>query len=93
MDSLAAGFTATAEIPGEVARMILVPRSVLYSTGGLQLVTVVDSAGFARARVVTVGRTRGEEIEILSGLAAGEAVVLDRVGAIIEGTRIERKNG
>ncbi|MBL0060845.1 MAG: hypothetical protein IPP40_04990 [bacterium] len=60
-------------------------------------IAVGDSGGFRRlckeSRVVTVGRTRGEEIEILSGLAAGEAVVLDRVGAIIEGTRIERKNG
>lgn len=93
VDSLSAGFTATAEIPGEVARIILVPRSALYSTGGLQLVTVVDSAGFARTRAVTLGRIAGEEIEILSGLAAGETVVLDRVGAINEGTRIERKNG
>ncbi len=92
-DSLAAGFTVTAEIPGELMRTILVPRNALYSIGGLQLVTVVDSAAIARTRAVTVGRVRGEDIEVLSGLAAGEAVVLNRVGAIAEGTRIERKNG
>lgn len=92
-DSLAAGFTVTAEVPGEAAQMILIPHSALYVIGGLHLVTVVDSAGIARTRVVTVGRVRGEEIEILSGLVADEVVVLERVGPINEGTRIERTNG
>lgn len=93
LDSLAAGFTATAELPCEMTQMILAPRSALYETGGLQLVTVVDSSGMARTRAVTTGRVRGEEIEVISGLVAGEVVVLDRVGPIAEGTRIERKNG
>lgn len=92
-DSLAAGFTATAELQGELTKSMLAPRSALYITGGLQLVTVVDSAGAARTRAVTVGRHRGESFEVLSGLAAGEIVVLDRVGPIKEGTRVERKNG
>lgn len=90
-DSLAAGFTATAEIPGELMRTILVPRNALYSVGGLQLVTVVDSTAIARTRAVTVGHVRGAEIEVLSGLTAGETIVLNRVGAIAEGTRIERR--
>ncbi len=93
LDSLAAGFTATAELPGEMTIMTLAPRSAIYSTGGLQLVTVVDSDGIARTRAVTSGRLRGEEIEVISGLAVGDVVVLYRVGPIAEGTRIERKNG
>lgn len=92
-DSLAAGFTATAEIPGALTKILLAPRSAIYSTGGLTLVTIVDANGAARTRAVTVGRTRDADIEILSGLNNGDTVVLDRSAPIAEGTRIERKNG
>lgn len=92
-DSLAAGHTAMAELPAEVLQIISVPRSALFTTGGLQLVSVIDSTGAARTRAVTVGANRGDKVEILSGLATGEEVVLDRVGPIADGTRIERKNG
>lgn len=91
-DSLSAGFTATAEIPGELAKVMLAPNSSVFVTGGLHLVTVVDANGSAHTRAVTVGRSRGDEIEILSGMNSGETVVLDRIGLIAEGTRIERTN-
>lgn len=92
-DSLAAGYTATAEIPGAEVKALLVPKSAVLATGGLHLVTIVDSNGVARTRAVTVGRARGNEIEILSGLVAGEIVITDRSGVIAEGTCIERMNG
>jgi RND family efflux transporter MFP subunit len=92
-DSLAAGYTATAEIPGAMIRATLVPKSAVFATGGLHLVSVVDQNGAARTRAVTIGRERGDEIEILSGLASGETVVLDRSALIAEGTKIERSNG
>ncbi|MCB9357830.1 MAG: efflux RND transporter periplasmic adaptor subunit [Calditrichaeota bacterium] len=92
-DSLAAGFTATAEIPGESVNVLLVPKTAVLAAGGLHLATLVDEQGAARTRAVTIGRTRGTDVEILSGLKAGETVVLDRTGVIAEGTRIERTNG
>ncbi len=92
-DSLAAGFTATAEIPGELSKVLLAPMSAIFETGGLNLVTVVDENNMARTRAVTVGRQRGNDIELLSGLVAGEIVVINRTGLIAEGTRIEKVNG
>lgn len=89
-DSLVAGFTATAELPGELTEVILTPRSSIYATGGLQLVTAVDSAGLARTCAVTTGRERDDLIEALSGLMEGDIVVIDRTGPIAAGTRIER---
>lgn len=93
IDSLSAGFTATAEIPGGPTTALLIPASAVLKTGGLQLVTTVDESGVARTRAVTVGRVRGNDVEVLSGVQAGEVVVLDRTGVIPEGTRIERMNG
>jgi len=92
-DSLAAGHTAVAEIPCELTTAILVPSSAVFVTGGLTLATIVDDNGLARTRAVTIGRMRGDEIEILSGLKSGDVVVLERTGLIAEGTRIERVNG
>ena len=91
-DSLAAGYTATAEIPGQMIRATLIPKSAVFATGGLHLVSIVDENGSAHTRAVTVGRERGEEIEILSGLSSGETVVLDRSALIDEGTKVERSN-
>lgn len=89
-DSLAAGHTAAAEIPGKPVRVLLAPKSAVYAAGGVNLATIVDQNGVARNRAVTVGRVRGEEIEIMSGLNEGDMVVLNRTGLIAEGTRIER---
>ncbi|MCC6475678.1 efflux RND transporter periplasmic adaptor subunit [bacterium] len=92
-DSLSAGHAATAEIPCETTLVVLASKSAVFSTGGLTLTTIVDQNSQARTRVVTTGRVRGDEIEILSGLKSGDIVVLDRSGLIAEGTRIERTNG
>jgi len=92
-DSVAAGHTATAEIPGQLDQRILVAKSSIYTSGGLNLITIVDENGSARTRVVTLGKAHGAEVEILSGLMENEQVVLDRTGVIAEGTRIERSNG
>lgn len=93
LDSLAAGHTAIADIPGELSLMLLAPKSAIFTTGGLRLASIVDEDGVSRTRAVTVGRARGDEVEILSGLKSGDVVVLDRTGLIAEGTRIERSNG
>lgn len=92
-DSLAAGYTAMAEIPCEMTHVVLAPKSAILVSGGLTLATIVDQNGLARTRAVTTGRARGEEVEILSGLGGGDVVVLNRIGLISEGTRIERTNG
>jgi multidrug efflux pump subunit AcrA (membrane-fusion protein) len=43
--------------------------------------TIVDQNGAARTRAVTIGRERGDEIEILSGLKSGDTVVLGSLGS------------
>jgi membrane fusion protein (multidrug efflux system) len=59
---------------GEHAR-IMIPQAAVLRVGQLAMVDV-DEAGSLRRRSVQVGRTIGDQVEILSGLAAGEKVSL-----------------
>jgi HlyD family secretion protein len=54
--------------------VLAVPASAIVTFAGLQKVILVED-GKAVERPVTTGATRGEEIEVVSGLRAGEAVV------------------
>jgi len=65
---------------GAEAARLTVPRSALVTRGDLRAVYTVGDAGVA-LRQVRVGRSQGDEVEILSGLAAGEKVALDPVAA------------
>lgn len=63
--------------------VLAVPRSAIVTFAGLQKVILVES-GKAVERPVTTGDTRGDEIEVVSGLRAGEAVV-DEPGTLQQG--------
>ena len=87
--SVPAGVGVTAYVDGEIRTTMLIPRTAIYHSGGLELVAVVDSADIARTRAVTLGRARGTGVEILSGLEAGQRIVAHREGPIAEGTKIQ----
>ena len=55
---------------------ITVPASAIQRRGQLTSVLVVDPAGAARMRLVTLGESAGDRIEILSGIDPGERVAL-----------------
>jgi RND family efflux transporter MFP subunit len=62
-------------VVGTHARAVTVPAEALVPDGEGFKVFVVDSAGVAHARPVTVGTRTGSVVEILRGVAAGETVV------------------
>ena len=59
---------------GKHAR-IVIPQTAVARIGQLAMVDV-DQAGVLRRRSVQVGRANGDQVEILSGLTAGEKVSL-----------------
>lgn len=63
------------------AGRVLVPVAAVVSRGDLRGVYVADGQGSYLLRQVRLGRSHGDEIEILSGLAEGERVALDPVAA------------
>ncbi|GAB4158840.1 MAG: efflux RND transporter periplasmic adaptor subunit [Planctomycetota bacterium] len=54
-----------------------VPRSAVRTVGQLDFVLVGGPDGTTSRRFVRIGRERGDRVEVLSGLAAGEVVLAD----------------
>ncbi|MDO8834344.1 MAG: efflux RND transporter periplasmic adaptor subunit [Vicinamibacterales bacterium] len=64
-----------AAVPSAGPRLAI-PRTALRKDGGQDIVFVVVN-GTAERRAVRVGRTSGDTIEVVTGLALGERVVVD----------------
>jgi RND family efflux transporter MFP subunit len=69
------GSAATVSLQGPTRSVLLVPIAALVRSGDLTGVRVWIADGIV-TRWVRVGRERGEAIEVLSGLAAGDSIVL-----------------
>lgn len=71
------GLFGTVQLQDPSAQPVLtVPRSAILDSGLRQIVLVQDGPGRFAPREVTLGRRGGDRVEILEGLAAGEAVVV-----------------
>jgi len=73
---------------GVVPRAVTVPMAALVPQGEAFRVFVVDSAGIAHARDVTVGARTETLAEITSGLAGGETVVTYGAYGVSDSARI-----
>ena len=76
-------FVKAGFVTGEAER-ILVPASALVERSEVTAVYVIDASGRTSMRQVRVGSRFGDNVEILSGLVAGERVALDPVAAMKE---------
>ena len=66
------------------ARTLVVPTSALSTYGQMERLFVVED-GRARLRLVRSGAVIGDEVEILSGLKAGETVVVEGGRTLVDG--------
>ena len=69
---------------------LLVPKGAVRSEGGQSIVFVVHEDR-AERRAVTVGATDGEQIEVVSGVSAGERIVVEGVSTLTDGARVKEK--
>ena len=72
---LRSGLFGRARFPRGERSSLFIPRISLVERGQLQGVYVLDANQIAGLRYVTLGRSTGEQVEVLSGLQAGEKVV------------------
>ena len=72
------------------AGRVLVPKGAIRDDGGKPIVFVVRD-GRAERRAIKPGDARGNEIEVLAGLADGESIVVGGAKDLRDGQRVAVK--
>jgi len=70
---------------------LLAPKSAVRTDGNQSIVFVVRDER-AERRAVTVGATEGDQVEIVSGVNAGERIVVDGVATLSDGARVKERS-
>jgi RND family efflux transporter MFP subunit len=85
---LRSGMFGRASFPQGQRQVLMLPAGAAIEQGQVQSVMVAQD-GYARGRLVTLGQRTGDRVEVLSGLAAGEAVIHPRPAGLADGARVE----
>jgi multidrug efflux pump subunit AcrA (membrane-fusion protein) len=85
---LRSGLFGRARFPAGERQALVVPISALVERGQLTTVYVVDDQGIARLRLLTAGTRHADRVEILSGLEAGERVVVEGASRVSDGSQV-----
>jgi RND family efflux transporter MFP subunit len=86
---LRSGMFARLTLGGEPRPVVTAPESAIVRRGPLTGLFIVDGDSTARLRWATLGRAQDGRVEILSGLQAGERVVLNPPTALEDGRPVE----
>ncbi|HSN68827.1 MAG TPA: efflux RND transporter periplasmic adaptor subunit [Thermoanaerobaculia bacterium] len=86
--AIRSGMYGSALIPTGARPAITVPVAAVARRGQLENIWVVGADGKARLRLVRSGAAIDDRIEILSGLAAGERVIVSRPAGLAEGVTV-----
>lgn len=81
--------TVRLHLPRAVPATILPLSTVIQRASGAQVATLRDST--LDYRDVTLGRNLGNEIEVLTGVAAGDVVVLAPNALLVPGTKVKAR--
>jgi multidrug efflux pump subunit AcrA (membrane-fusion protein) len=74
----AGSFARATIVTDSTATSLVVPKAALVTFAGIEKVVLVEK-GKAKEKPVTTGRRTGEFVEVLSGVKAGDEVVLNPV--------------
>lgn len=88
---LLSGMFATVQFPVEKTKAndkVLIPTSVLVTKGELSGVYTVSQTNTALLRWLRLGRTYGNNIEVLSGLSADESYIISSEGKLFNGAKV-----
>jgi len=83
------GQFARVALPGAPVRTLLVPATAVSRVGQMERVFVAGPDKRAVLRLVKTGATHSDRVEILSGLDAGESVVVAPPASLREGQPLE----
>ena len=71
-------------------QVVMVPKVALRSAEGRTVVFIVIEERVER-RAVTIGAEDGDQVEVISGLSAGERVVVEGHDALVDGARVKER--
>jgi len=86
------GQFARVHLPGVPVKTLLVPASVVSRFGQLERIFVVGPDNRAQLRLVKTGASRGDLVEVLSGLDDGERVIAVAPAGLIDGQPLDIEN-
>lgn len=72
---------------------ILIPQEVIISRSGLNAVYIVDNDGLAQYRLIRLGTTQGNQVEVVSGLHDGDTIAWQGHPDIKSGMKVQAING
>lgn len=85
---LKSGMFARVSVPVGTRDAVLVPAAAVIKRGQLTGVWIVREDGTAHLRWARLGLAIGDSVEVLSGLAGNETVVLSTEQPLVEGDRV-----
>jgi RND family efflux transporter MFP subunit len=86
---LRSGLFGRAQFPRGERGSLLIPRTAVVERGQLQGVFVLDQKNLASLRYITIGRSWGDNIEVLAGLQSGDRLVAKPGELELDGKYIE----
>jgi len=86
---LRVGMYGTASFSTGSHQAILAPRTAVVQRGSLECAYVLDAGGVAQLRYITLGPSQGAQVEVLSGVSAGEKLVDQPGDRDFAGKRVE----
>jgi RND family efflux transporter MFP subunit len=89
---LRSGLFARARFAIGTRRALTIPGAAIVPRGQLQSVFVV-SDGVARMRVLQVGESTGQEVEVVAGLAEGDHVIVAPIPQLSDGDPVRASSG
>lgn len=88
-EALRSGMYARVQFPTGEEKRLIVPASALVERGQLTGVYWADSQNVLSFRLVRVGESVGDSVEVLSGLQEGDRIVSEPGTQPLEGARVE----
>jgi hypothetical protein len=88
---LRAGQFGRVAIPVSETHVLRAPATAVVQRGQMEFVFVVAD-NRAQLRIVKTGRRFGSEVELLSGVSAGEQVVTEHAASLVDGELLEPRS-
>jgi len=89
--NILSGMFATVQFPIErktTSSLVLIPTEAIVTNGQLSGVFTVSQSNTALLRWLRLGRTFGNQVEVLSGLNSDEAYIVSADGKLFNGARV-----